>query len=57
MGDVTEAVSTPPPETGVADLDEALAEVDLRGPVAEHPQQLATAVEVLQQLLRNPSRS
>lgn len=57
MNDVTDSAPTPPPQTGVGDLDEALAEVDLRGPVAEHPQQLAAAVEVLQQLLRNPARS
>ena len=52
---MTEATPTPPPKSGIAALDEALERVDLTGPVAEHPEQLATAVEVLQQLLRSPS--
>lgn len=48
----TEAV--PPPRTGVELIDTALSGIDLSGPVAEHPAQLASAVELLQQVLRNP---
>jgi hypothetical protein len=54
---VTETAPTPPPSTGIDLLDEALATVDLSGPVAEHPQQLTAAVDVLQQLLRTPPQS
>ncbi len=54
---MTESASTPPPSTGIAQLDEALANVNLTGPVAEHPEQLAAAVEVLQQTLRTPPQS
>jgi hypothetical protein len=57
MNAVTESASTPPPSTGIAQLDEALANVNLTGPVAEHPEQLAAAVEVLQQTLRTPPQS
>lgn len=52
---MTEGMPTPPPKSGIAALDEALEAVDLTGPVNEHPEQLAAAVEVLQQLLRQPS--
>jgi len=51
---VTETAPTAPPFTGVELLDEALARVDLGGPVGEHPQQLTAAVDVLQQVLRTP---
>lgn len=51
---LTEAELPPPPATGVAIIDNALAAIDLSGDVAEHPGQLATAVELLQQVLRNP---
>lgn len=52
---VTEATtSAQPPTTGVPEIDDALAAVRLDGPVAEHHQQLAAAVEVLQQALRAP---
>jgi hypothetical protein len=51
---VTETEPTPPPSTGLPTLDEALASVDLSGPVSEHPQQLAQAVEAMQAALRHP---
>lgn len=55
MAAVTEpTTSAQPPVTGVPEIDEALAAVRLDGPVAEHHQQLAAAVEVLQQALRAP---
>ncbi len=55
MAAVTEpTTSAQPPVTGVSEIDEALAAVRLDGPVAEHHQQLAAAVEVLQQALRAP---
>ena len=44
----------PPPATGVDLIDNAMAAIDLSGPVREHPAQLAAAVELLQQVLRNP---
>lgn len=44
----------PPPATGVELIDNAMAALDLSGPVSEHPAQLASAVELLQQVLRNP---
>ncbi len=53
---MTEPVRTPPPATGVPELDEALTKVDLTGPVSEHPEQLAAAVDALQQALRDPAR-
>lgn len=52
---MTEPAVTPPPKTGVPELDEALAKVDLTGPVSEHPEQLAAVVDALQQALRDPS--
>jgi hypothetical protein len=54
---VSETAPTPPPHTGVPTLDEALAQIDLSGPVAEHPEQLAAAVEAMQQALRTPPQS
>jgi len=45
-----------PPTTGVPQIDEALAQVNLEGPVAEHHQQLSTAVEALQRALRTPQQ-
>lgn len=57
MATVSETAPTPPPETGVPQLDEVLALVDLSGPVAEHPEQLSVAVEALQQALRTPPQS
>jgi hypothetical protein len=54
MPAVTESAPTPPPQTGLPALDEALASLDLTGPVSEHPQQLAQAVEAMQAALRNP---
>lgn len=50
----TEAELLPPPATGVDIIDNALAAIDLSGDVAEHPAQLASAVDLLQQVLRNP---
>lgn len=44
----------PPPATGVDLIDNAMAALDLSGPVSEHPAPLASAVELLQQVLRNP---
>lgn len=46
--------TTTPPQTGVAEIDQALAQLNLTGPVSEHHHQLSAAVEVLQQVLRNP---
>lgn len=56
VSDVTEPTSPPaePPVTGVPGIDAALAAVRLDGPVGEHHQQLSTAVEALQQALRDP---
>jgi hypothetical protein len=54
MAAVTEPTTSAPPTTGVPEIDEALAAVRLDGPVTEHHQQLAAAVEVLQQALRAP---
>lgn len=48
--------TTSPPETGVPEIDSALSAVRLDGPVGEHHQQLAAAVEVLQQALRAPQQ-
>jgi hypothetical protein len=52
------AVTEPetPPRTGVPDIDAALAEIQLDGPVAEHHAQLSVAVEALQRALRDPQR-
>lgn len=46
----------PPPVTGVPEIDEALAQVNLDGPVVDHHQQLSAAVEALQRALRTPQR-
>jgi hypothetical protein len=54
MAGVTEVTPPVPPVTGVPEIDEALAAVQLDGPVGEHHQQLAAAVETLQQALRAP---
>lgn len=54
MAAVTE--SPTPPVTGVADIDAALAEVRLDGPVDQHHQELSAAVEALQRALRDPQR-
>ena len=54
MAAVTEPA--PPPTTGVPDIDTALAEVDLDGPVADHHQQLSAAVEALQRAMRTPQQ-
>lgn len=50
----TETELLPPPATGVTVIDNALAAIDLSGDVAEHPAQLASAVDLLQHVLRNP---
>jgi hypothetical protein len=47
-------LAAPPPVTGVAEIDEALAAVDLSGEVSTHPQALAEALEVLQAALNRP---
>jgi hypothetical protein len=47
---VSEAEETPP-VTGVAEIDEALAQVELGDDVATHPEALAAALEVLQRAL------
>jgi hypothetical protein len=52
---VSENVNEGPPETGVAEIDEALSKLDLDADVATHPGQLAAALEVLQQALNRPS--
>jgi hypothetical protein len=54
MGSVTQP--SQPPTTGVPDIDEALAKVNLDGPVADHHQQLSAAVEALQRALRTPQQ-
>lgn len=43
-----------PPTTGVPEIDEALAALDLSGDVAEHPEQFARVTEALQAVLRDP---
>jgi hypothetical protein len=45
-----------PPTTGIPEIDDALARVNLDGPVADHHQQLSAAVEALQQALRTPQQ-
>jgi len=45
-----------PPTTGVPDIDAALTQVYLDGPVADHHQQLSAAVEALQRALRTPQQ-
>lgn len=45
---------SPPPLTGVASIDQALAEVDLSGDVTTHQARLAAALEVLQRALNSP---
>ena len=54
MAPVTEPAQTP--TTGIAEIDEALAQVNLDGPVADHHQQLSAAVEALQRALRTPQQ-
>ena len=54
MATVTEP--SQPPITGVPEIDEALAQVRLDGPVADHHQQLSAAVETLQRALRTPQQ-
>ena len=44
-----------PPVTGVAAIDEALAQIDLTGPVADHHEQLGRALEALQRALNAPA--
>jgi len=51
---VTDTQPTPCPDTGVPEIDAALADVRLDGPVSEHHQQLSAAVEALQRVLRTP---
>lgn len=58
MAAVTEPSPVPPPPvTGVPEIDSALADVRLDGPVAAHHQQLSAAVEALQRALRASNRS
>lgn len=49
-----DAAPSTPPATGVPEIDQALAGLSLNGPVSEHHEQLSTAVEALQRLLRTP---
>lgn len=44
----------PPPMTGVARIDDAMAGLDLGEDVATHPAELAAALEVLQRALNSP---
>ncbi len=50
----TPSTPGPPPVTGVAPIDEALAQLDLGEDVATHPAELAAALEVLQRVLSSP---
>lgn len=45
----------PPPVTGVAAVDEALAGLQLGEDVATHPADLAAALDVLQRALNPPA--
>ena len=54
--DPAAAEPAPPPATGVAEIDAALARLSLDGPVGEHHEQLSAAVEVLQRALRTPQQ-
>ncbi len=45
---------TPPPVTGVAQIDEALAGLDLGEDVTTHPAALSAALDALQQALNQP---
>lgn len=57
MADVSESAAEPdsvtPPTTGIPEIDQALAAVDLSGPISDHPVQFAAAVEALHKALRN----
>ena len=48
---VTETEPTPPPRTGVPQVDEALDQLVLGEDVSTHPAALAAAVEALQRAL------
>lgn len=50
---MSESVVPEPPVTGAPEIDAALAELDVTLPLEEQHQQLAAAVEVLQQALRS----
>jgi hypothetical protein len=52
---VSDNLIEPPPETGVAEIDAALADLELGAEVSTHPEQLAAALEVLQQALNRPT--
>lgn len=54
MIEPTSTPTSPPPNTGVPEIDTALAAVRLDGPVSEHHEQLSAAVEALQRALRTP---
>lgn len=45
---------TVPPGTGVPAVDEALAGLDLTGPLPTHPDELTAALDALQGLLITP---
>lgn len=51
---MTTSEPTPPPVTGVPQIDEALATLDLSDDVTTHPAALAAALEALQQALNSP---
>lgn len=45
----------PPPVTGNHEIDRALAGLDLSADPAEHPEQIAAALDVVQRVLAGPS--
>jgi hypothetical protein len=44
-----------PPQTGLPEIDEALAALDLDGDVSGHHRQLAAALDVLARALNTPA--
>ena len=50
---MTSSAATEPPATGHPVIDEALARLDLNGPVAEHAAEIQQVHQVLQEVL-NP---
>ncbi len=51
----TPQAPVPPPVTGVAAIDEALAGLRLGDDVTDHPARLGAALEVLQRALNAPA--
>lgn len=54
MTQVSSADPTPPPETGIPQIDQALAGLELGEDVTTHPAALTAALDALQQALNQP---